>query len=344
MKFGPTIAVFGAYGHTGSLVVRELRRRGFSVRALGRDAARLDALSREVEVPWRVADTNSEPSLDAALQGSDAVVLCAGPFGATAAPLLDAAMRSRICYFDTCAEPDIVQALFDSRSRAATSAGIVAVPCLGFYGALADWIAQRLARDMAPVESIRVAYALDEWNPTPGSRAAAAALSGRRWVVEAGALELRAGPPPLGEHHFGGSVGRQQVLSEYPGPEVVLLHHRAAASSIRSSMSLPGLRRFGGNASGRAQPANVRNGAFRVELSLRQASGERSAAAVTGEDLYGVTAPIVAHAVHEVMSHRGSARGLLTPAQALPIESALAALRSAGMRIEISQCRALEGR
>ena len=338
MNGQPVIAVYGAYGHTGSLVVRELLRRGFPVRALGRDAARLQALSREVDVRWRVADMASDEVLDAALDGCAAVVLCAGPFGATAGPVLDAAIRQRIDYFDTCAEPDVVQSLFDSRSAAAEAAGIVAVPCLGFFGAIADWTAHSMssARASGEVESIHVAYALDEWIPTRGSSGAAAALSGRRWVVDGGVLKPRQGQPPMGEHHFGGTFGRQRVLSEYPGPEVVLLHRRAAAPSIRSSMSLAGLRRFTAKASELPASAELRNGAFRVELCLRSVSGQSSAASASGNDLYAASAPIVGHAVQAVLSRPGGPRGLLTPAQAVPAASALTALSAAGLSIEIS--------
>ena len=37
----PAVAVYGAAGHTGRFVVRELLRRGFAVIAIGRDEARL---------------------------------------------------------------------------------------------------------------------------------------------------------------------------------------------------------------------------------------------------------------------------------------------------------------
>ena len=39
-----TVAVFGAYGHTGRFVVSELVRRGWTPIASGRDASKLNAL------------------------------------------------------------------------------------------------------------------------------------------------------------------------------------------------------------------------------------------------------------------------------------------------------------
>ncbi|MFD9244042.1 NAD(P)H-binding protein, partial [Streptomyces sp. NPDC059556] len=59
METGLTVAVFGAYGHTGRFVVAELLARGFVPVAVGRDAEKLRALAE------------SRPGLDVRLAAAD---------------------------------------------------------------------------------------------------------------------------------------------------------------------------------------------------------------------------------------------------------------------------------
>ncbi|HWG66464.1 MAG TPA: saccharopine dehydrogenase NADP-binding domain-containing protein, partial [Rhodanobacteraceae bacterium] len=98
------IAVYGAYGHTGRFVLDELRRRGFTAVACGRDVARLRELTAATGIETRVASVDDPATLDAAFADVVAVLHCAGPFLDTAAPVLDAALRARIHYLDVAAE------------------------------------------------------------------------------------------------------------------------------------------------------------------------------------------------------------------------------------------------
>jgi uncharacterized protein YbjT (DUF2867 family) len=72
------VAVFGATGHTGHFVVKELRRRGLVAALLGRDVEKLARLHdeyRDSEV--RVAAVEDAAALDRALSGVSAVINCA---------------------------------------------------------------------------------------------------------------------------------------------------------------------------------------------------------------------------------------------------------------------------
>lgn len=87
-----TVAVFGAYGHTGRFVAAELHRRGIAAILSGRDGAKLDLLgSVHPDSDLRVASIEDPASLDRALEDADIVVNCAGPFGETAPALIEAA-------------------------------------------------------------------------------------------------------------------------------------------------------------------------------------------------------------------------------------------------------------
>jgi short subunit dehydrogenase-like uncharacterized protein len=142
------IAVYGATGHTGQFVVRELRRRGLPTVAIGRSAARLDE-SISPAVPRRVALLDDPASLDEAFAGSAVVINCAGPFLDTAAPVAQAALRAGCHYIDVTAEQASAQASFADFDASARKADRVVMPAAGFYGGLADLLASALARRSA---------------------------------------------------------------------------------------------------------------------------------------------------------------------------------------------------
>src|SRR6202043_3395585 len=97
--------VFGAYGHTGRFVVRELRERGFTPILSGRDDAKLKEMGRaHPQSELRTATVDDPASLERALSGAEAVINCAGPFIDTAAPVIDAALRASIHYLDVASE------------------------------------------------------------------------------------------------------------------------------------------------------------------------------------------------------------------------------------------------
>jgi len=83
------IAVPGASGHTGRFVVAELERRGLTPVACDRTT-----------------------DLDQALGRADAVINCAGPFAATAEPVIAAAIRAGIPYLDVTAEIEVITDTF----------------------------------------------------------------------------------------------------------------------------------------------------------------------------------------------------------------------------------------
>src|SRR5512143_248567 len=113
-----TIAVFGAYGHTGRFVVAELCRRGWLPVLCGRDPHKLQAMSAaHPALESRVASVDDPRSLDRALSGAAAVINCAGPFLDTATAVIEAALRARVHYFDLAAEQAAVLDVFQRFSK-----------------------------------------------------------------------------------------------------------------------------------------------------------------------------------------------------------------------------------
>ena len=133
------VTVYGAYGHTGKFVTAELIQRGWTPILSGRDAAKLAALrDRYPQAEVRVADVESPSSLAAAMEGSGAIINCAGPFIDTASPIVEVAIASGTHYLDVAAEQAAVLAVFE---RFGDTSGIVVIPAMAFYGGLGDLLA-----------------------------------------------------------------------------------------------------------------------------------------------------------------------------------------------------------
>ena len=120
--------VLGGYGVFGSLVCRELARRGVTVTVAGRDAARAEELAGELGAPHRAvrADVGNAADCRAALEGQTVAVCTAGPFCRVDRRLLDACLQARCHWVDIADDREWVEAL-RARSQEFAERGLSAV-------------------------------------------------------------------------------------------------------------------------------------------------------------------------------------------------------------------------
>jgi short subunit dehydrogenase-like uncharacterized protein len=91
-----TVALFGAYDHTGRFVAAGLHRRGMTAILSGRDRVKLEALGRvHPNSDFRVASIEVPASLDPPLDAAEIVINCTEPFGETPPAVIEAALRAR---------------------------------------------------------------------------------------------------------------------------------------------------------------------------------------------------------------------------------------------------------
>jgi short subunit dehydrogenase-like uncharacterized protein len=146
--------IYGAYGYTGELMVREATRRGLQPVIAGRSEARLLPLANELQLEHRAFDLSQAH----AGLGDIAVVLnCAGPFSATAKALVEACLKSRIHYVDITGEIPVFQFChsLDARAR---EAGIVLCPGAGFDIVPTDCLAATLKEGLPDAQQIDLAF------------------------------------------------------------------------------------------------------------------------------------------------------------------------------------------
>ncbi|HEY8543586.1 MAG TPA: saccharopine dehydrogenase NADP-binding domain-containing protein [Acidimicrobiales bacterium] len=330
-----SVTVYGAYGHTGRFVVEELARRGWSPVLAGRDRARLEKLAAEhpgAEV--RPADVESPTALDAAVAGSRAVVNCAGPFAATARPVLDAALRAGVPYLDVAAEIEAILDTFAHADAPARAAGLPVVPAMAFFGGLGDLLATAaLPEGATAADEVAIAYGLSSWAPTEGTRAAGRVSrerrGGKRVVHTGGKLTYLDDPAPTGEveWEFPGPLGRQPVLAELTMADSVTIPRHVTTPEVRSYMTAVAVRDLVNPE--RVRPDRDPDQAFVVDVVVRVGGEERRAAAA-GHDIYGSSAPLVVEGLERVLDGRlragAATSGVLTAGQAFDAADLLAAL------------------
>lgn len=301
-----SIAVIGATGHTGRFVVHELERRGLPVRLVGRDKTKLADLSRMHSSEFRMVDLEDPASPRAALEGAAAVINCAGPFLDTALPVIDAAIALGIHYLDVAPEQVAVQTIFEQRADIVRSAGITALPGAAFYGGLADLLASAVLLDGDAPEKINVRVGLDSWQPTLGTRLTGQRNVAPRVIQRGGALQVLSAPTPRDRWDFGG-IGEREI-AVVPLSEIITIASHIPAREITSWMNVEALRDISDSETPPPQPVDARGRSaqrFIMDVEVIQ-GGWRSLATARGQDIYYVTAPIVAEATERLVD--GSAK------------------------------------
>jgi len=120
------IALLGATGYTGKLVVAELVRRGLPHRLGGRNPEKLASLPSDAD--RFVLDAGESGRLDTFLDGATAVISTVGPFIRLGMPAVEAAARNHVAYVDSTGEQAFVSEVYERFA----DAPVPIVPGCGF--------------------------------------------------------------------------------------------------------------------------------------------------------------------------------------------------------------------
>ena len=160
--------LYGANGYSGELIARAAVAQGLRPVLGGRSGAPLEALARELGLEARVLALDSPAKIAAALSDIALVLNCAGPFSATAQPMMAACLVRRAHYLDITGEVAVFEhaATLDQQARVA---GVVLCPGVGFDVVPTDCVA--LALKEALPDATHLALGFD--NASPVSRGTA---------------------------------------------------------------------------------------------------------------------------------------------------------------------------
>jgi len=330
---GERIAVVGATGYTGGLVVEELVGRGVEVVAVGRNPSRLEALPAEVE--RRPADVSDRPALAAALDGCRAVVSCVGSFLEFGEAVVGASIAAGVPYVDTTGEFPFLRRVFEVHDAPAQKAGVAVVPGMAFYSAPADLAAALAAGALGrPAEAVRISYRLLGARPSKGTLRTNLRRAGQPCPVwEDGRLVDRRIGDDLHEFAFPAPFGPATV-ARWPGGEVLSVPRHTGARSVAVYLGMPKVmaaafrnprltsllqpvaralvgRRTAG------PDAEARRRARFVIVAQARAGDDEACCVVEGHDLYGVTAAVCSEAAQRLSAtDQPRSGGVLAAAEA----------------------------
>jgi len=147
--------IYGANGYTGALTAREAKRRGLAPVLAGRSEG-VKTLADELGLPSKVFTVDA-PDLAQQIAGMKLVLHCAGPFSATARPMMEACMKAGAHYLDITGEVSVFE-LGASLDAAAKKAGVVIIPGVGFDVVPTDCVAATLKKALPDATRLSLGF------------------------------------------------------------------------------------------------------------------------------------------------------------------------------------------
>jgi short subunit dehydrogenase-like uncharacterized protein len=323
------LAVFGATGYTGRLVVERARELELPLRLVGRRRDALERLARPGE-EIRVADARHEQELIAAFDGAFAVASTAGPFLALGTKTIGAAIAVGAHYLDTSGEQEFARTVFEGFGDSAEERELVLLTSFGFDYVPGDLAARLAAEELEePLDEVVVAYATSGQVTSAGTRSTIGHVMSQRLVAwEDGLVPSRFGKTtrsvrfPFGE----------RTVVEWAGTEPLTVPRHTRVHRVRSYFRAPRAAAFGGlvgsfvgpivRLSGRvggdpSPEARERNQWTVVAEATR--GPRRRRATLAGTDTYGLAALLVACGADALRSGEARAVGACAPAQVFDV-------------------------
>jgi short subunit dehydrogenase-like uncharacterized protein len=361
---GP-IAVYGATGYTGRLVVAELLEAGADFIVSGRSEEKLEALRAEfeLETPTAPARVDDPASLRDLLTDCAAVIDCAGPFVRFGEPVLAAAVETGTHYLDTTGEQPYMKMAYERYGSAAERAGVAVVPAMGFDYVPGDMIASLTADGMGELDEISMHYCWQGFKPSQGTaRTTLEILRGAGLVWRDGEWAEDGGGAARGVYEFPSPVGRQRMM-RYPAGEQITVPRHIETRNVRTAinagdfsndrvaqlftamvppaslaMRTP-IKRLLDAAISRLPegPTPAQRDRVRWMIVCEAKRGEAGRKGViSGRDVYGLTAAAIVKGAILTASEGFERRGGLAPSQAFEPEGFLAGLDGFDVHWQVS--------
>jgi short subunit dehydrogenase-like uncharacterized protein len=353
--------VLGATGLTGSLVARELAKRGAPLMLGGRDEARLGEAEASLParpIALRVCDPTRPSTLLGAFDGCGAVITTIGPFLDLGEWVLAAALAQGVHYFDSSSEQAFVHRMIQRYDQEARDARLVALCSAGFefsVGSCAAAMALRHTQYRA--DRVDVCYAVRGSGASPATwKSILRGFGEPTWIWTGGNLVA---VPPMSERAVfeqRGGPPLEAVLM--PGAEPLQIYRYAAVTEVRTFQAFPDRATTWLNTSRRAlslmrfpafrgladrwidwrvvAPLEAVRRATGFEVIARATLGKRRRfCVVRGHDPYAVSAYIAAESALRVLDQAHLRVGVLSTALAFDVKDFLDRLAPAGVTWEV---------
>jgi len=225
------LMIYGAYGYTGELIAREAVAQNLHPILAGRNAGRLVKLAGELDLYHRAFDL-AHPQLE----DVGVVLNCAGPFSATAAPMMQACLQAKAHYIDITGEIDVFE-LGKTLDAAAKAAGIVICPGVGFDVIPTDCVALALHQALPDATHLALGFETNSAMSPGTSKTSVEALGKGGKVRRDGKIVT----VPMGtvtrRIDFSGSGAK--LAMEFPWGDVSTAHFTTSIPNISVFLAVP---------------------------------------------------------------------------------------------------------
>jgi short subunit dehydrogenase-like uncharacterized protein len=346
------ITIYGATGYTGRLVAELLVSRGVELTIAGRNRARLEALKTSLSHISRYGATpqvapvelEDRRALLRMLERTKVLLTCAGPFGRFGPPLVEACLQAKTHYLDITGE---VRFMIDTAARdeEAKKAEVALVNAVGADVVPSDFVAHLATETLGgSVDSVEVAILAERPKVSGGTmRSLVEVLTGSSFALVDGEYVEE----PLGQRtrrfEWPGELEskyRDRVAYSAPLGDLATLPRTTGTKNARTYAVMPAMAGAGAKllspiarsllkgktrelvegglpSSGSGPtPRERRKSRFAFIAEAKQ-SGRVSIAAITGRDMYGLTAHTAAYALVSLCNPAYVRHGALTPMQAI---------------------------
>jgi saccharopine dehydrogenase (NAD+, L-lysine-forming) len=227
--------IYGAYGYTGTLIAREAVRQGHEPILAGRDRRRLEPLGAQLGLETHVVALDAPERLRAAVADVPAVLHCAGPYSATAAPMAAACLHAGTHYLDLTGEIPVLQGLA-GRGATAEERGVLLLPAVGFDVVPSDCLARALSERCPDASTLEIALEGVGGVSKGTLKTAVEQMGAGGWVRRNG--DLVAVPAGWSTRRVRFQDGERPVIS-IPGADLVTAAHSTAIPNVTVYLSLP---------------------------------------------------------------------------------------------------------
>lgn len=164
------IIIYGSYGYTGQLIVKECKAKNLNVILAGRKRESLQKQHEQTGYPFEVLDVSDTGALKNLLQKGSMVLHCGGPFIYTAKAMVDACLEVKKHYTDITGEYQVFEMLAEEYNDKAKQAGIMIMPGTGFDVVPSDCLALHLKNKLPSATHLQLAFAMSKGGLSRGTK------------------------------------------------------------------------------------------------------------------------------------------------------------------------------
>ncbi len=324
--------IYGANGYTGELIAREAVKRGYTPVLAGRSKHKIEPLAKELGLEARGFALDGAAAT--ALQGFGLVMHCAGPFSATAQPMMAACIQAGAHYLDITGEIGVFE-LGQTLHAEASAAGVVLCSGVGFDVIPTDCIAASLKQALPDATHLALGF---DSRSGPSAGTAKTSIEG---IAQGGKARVggKIVTVPLAQHtrriDFGGG---EKLAMSIPWGDVSTAYHSTgipnievfipasggmvmgakAARFLRPLLALPAVQnwlkaRIEKTVKGPGEATRSQQPTF-VWGEARNAQGLTKTARVRTDNVYSLTVTGALAVIEHMLQHR-PAGGAYTPSK-----------------------------